>query len=55
MSFSVVRSTGGDFPFAKIHSKGERPTRSEVCTSSLAAAAPDGLFEHPAVILTPSA
>lgn len=26
--------TGGAFPFAKIHSRGERPTRSTVCTSS---------------------
>ena len=32
--FSEVGSTGGDFPFAKIHSRGERPTRSAVCTSS---------------------
>ncbi len=26
--------TGGAFPFAKIHPRGERPTRSAVCTSS---------------------
>jgi hypothetical protein len=32
--FSEVGSTGGDFPFAKIHSRDERPTRSAVCTSS---------------------
>jgi len=25
----------GAYPFAKIHYKGERPTRSAVCTSSL--------------------
>ena len=28
------RSAEGAFPFAKIHCKGERPTRSAVCTSS---------------------
>ena len=28
------RNHGGAFPFAKIHSRGERPTRSAVCTSS---------------------
>jgi hypothetical protein len=33
-SFSDVGSTGGAFPFAKIHSRGERPTRNAVCTSS---------------------
>ena len=33
-SFSEIGSTGGAFPFAKIHSKDERPTRSAVCTSS---------------------
>ena len=33
-SFSEVGNTGGAFPFAKIHSKGERPTRSAVRTSS---------------------
>jgi hypothetical protein len=33
-SFSEIRSTVGDFPFAKIYWKGERPTRSAVCTSS---------------------
>jgi len=33
-SFSEIGSTGGAFPFAKIHWKGERPTRSAVCTSS---------------------
>jgi len=27
-------STVGAFPFARIHSRGERPTRSAVCTSS---------------------
>ncbi len=32
--FSEVGSAGGAFPFAKIHSRGERPTRSAVCTSS---------------------
>ena len=32
--FSEVGITGGDFPFAKTHCKGERPTRSAVCTSS---------------------
>jgi hypothetical protein len=32
--FSEVGSTGGAFPFAKIHCKAERPTRSAVCTSS---------------------
>ena len=32
--FSEVGSTGGAFPFDKTHSKGERPTRSAVCTSS---------------------
>jgi hypothetical protein len=31
---SEVGSTGGAFPFAKIHVKGERFTRSVVCTSS---------------------
>jgi len=49
--FSEVGIAGGAFPFAKIHSGGERPTRSAVCTSfgpSLAAALLDGLFEHPA-------
>jgi hypothetical protein len=34
MSFSEVRNAGGAFPFAKTHCKGERPTRSAVCTSS---------------------
>ncbi len=33
-SFSEVGNAGGAFPFAKIHSRGERPTRSAVCTSS---------------------
>jgi hypothetical protein len=33
-SLSDIGITGGAFPFAKIHSKGERPTRSAVCTSS---------------------
>ena len=50
-SFSEVGNGVGAFPFAKTHCKGERPTRSAVCTSlasSLAAAALDGLFEHPA-------
>jgi hypothetical protein len=32
--FSEVGIAGGTFPFAKIHSKGERSTRSTVCTSS---------------------
>ncbi len=32
-SFSEVRSPVGAFPFAKTHCKGERPTRSAVCTS----------------------
>jgi len=27
-SFSEIGSTRGDFPFAKIYSQGERPTRS---------------------------
>jgi hypothetical protein len=31
---SDVGNTGGALPFAKIHTKGERPTRSAVCTSS---------------------
>ena len=34
LSSSDVGNTRGDFPFAKIHWKGERPTRSAVCTSS---------------------
>ena len=34
-SFSEVGSSGGAFPFAKIYSKGERPTRSAVCISSV--------------------
>jgi hypothetical protein len=34
LSLSDIGITGGDFPFAKIHSKGERPTQSAVCTSS---------------------
>ena len=33
-SLSDIGITGGAFPFAKIHSKGERPTRSAVRTSS---------------------
>jgi len=33
-SFSEIGNTGGVFPFGKIHSKGERLTRSAVCTSS---------------------
>ena len=33
-SSSEIGSTAGAFPFAKIHWKGERPTRSAVCTSS---------------------
>jgi hypothetical protein len=33
-STSEVGNTGGAFPFAKIYSMGERPTRSAVCTSS---------------------
>jgi len=32
--FSEVGSAGGAFPFAKIYSKGKRPTPSAVCTSS---------------------
>jgi len=32
--FSEVGSTVGALPFAKIHSRGERPTRGAVCTSS---------------------
>ena len=32
--FSEAGSTGGDFPFAKIYSIGERPTQSAVRTSS---------------------
>ena len=32
--FSEVRIALGAFPFAKIHSRGEPPTRSAVCTSS---------------------
>ena len=34
-SFSEVGSSGGAFSFAKIYSKGERPTRSAVCISSV--------------------
>ena len=34
ISFSEVGGAGGGFPFAKIYSRGERPTRSAVCTSS---------------------
>jgi len=34
LRFSEVVSTGGGFPFAKIHCMGDRPTRSAVCTSS---------------------
>jgi hypothetical protein len=33
-SFSEVGNTGGVFPIAKIHVKGEQSTRSAVCTSS---------------------
>ena len=47
---SEIGNTGGDFPFAKTHCTGERPTRSAVCTSFatlLAAALPDNHFEHP--------
>ena len=29
-----IRNHRGAFPFAKTHDKGERPTRSAVCTSS---------------------
>ena len=32
--FSEIGITGGAFPFAKIRSRSERSTRSEVCTSS---------------------
>jgi hypothetical protein len=46
-SFSEVGNAVGAFPFAKTHGKGERPTRSAVCTSSLAASVLDSLFEHP--------
>ena len=31
--FSDIGSTGGVFPFAETHSRGERSTRSVVCTS----------------------
>jgi len=34
-SFSDVGNAIGAFPFAKIYSNGERPTRSAVCTSSV--------------------
>ncbi len=34
MRFLEVGNTGWAFPFAKPHCKGERPTRSAVCTSS---------------------
>ena len=34
MRFSEVGGTRGAYPFAKIHCKDERPTRSAVCTSS---------------------
>jgi hypothetical protein len=34
-SFSEVGSTGGACPFVKTHFKGERPTRSAVCTFSV--------------------
>ena len=33
-SFSEVGTLFGNYPFAKGHCKGERPTRSAVCTSS---------------------
>jgi len=33
-SYSEVGNAVGDFPFAKTHCKGERPTQSAVCTSS---------------------
>jgi len=32
--FSDIGRTGGVFPFTKIYYKGERPTRSAVCTSA---------------------
>jgi len=34
VSFSEVGHAVGAFPFAKTYYKGERPTRSAVCTSS---------------------
>ena len=34
-SFAEVGTAVGAFPFAKTHCKGERPTRSAVCTSSV--------------------
>ena len=34
-SFSEIGNAVGAFPFAKTHCKGERPTRSAVCTSSV--------------------
>ena len=33
-SFSDVGNTEGAYPFTRIHSRGERPTRNVVCTSS---------------------
>ena len=33
MRFLEIGNVGGDFPFAKIQCKGERLTRSAVCTS----------------------
>ena len=54
-SLSDIGITGGDFPFAKINSKGERPTRKcglYLLASSLAAALLDGLFEHPARVFS---
>ena len=53
LKLSVVGSTGGAFPFAKIHCTGERPTQSAVGTSSgfdSPAALLDGLFEHPVAV-----
>ena len=34
MRFSEIGNTKGAYPFAKIHLKGERSTRSAVCASS---------------------
>ncbi|HWR21754.1 MAG TPA: hypothetical protein VN444_07850, partial [Verrucomicrobiae bacterium] len=51
MRFSEIGSTGGAFPFAKTHCKGERPHEVRVGTSSgfdSPAALPDGLSEQPA-------
>ena len=60
LSFSEVRNTRGDFPFAKTCCKGERPHTmcgTYLLASSLAAAALNGHFEHPAnrLVLAPFA